>query len=429
MILSISLENFYSIKDEVTVDFRAGALRSTAAEELSDNVIAWNGIKVLKTIGLFGPNASGKSNIIKAISFCCRMVLESQNNGPGTVFNFKPFKFDGWDRKPSRFSINFVCDSIEYEYTYSLTETQICSESLFYYPKGRKVKVFARDECDDNSRNQTDKEKKYSFGSSFSGQTLLSIAKLTGKENLFLSRAATTDNEFFRRLYTFFASKFLLGPVLLSDSLAEQLITSNRSIVLRALQLCDSDIVDMKLSKRKVLVQLPVPGTDGRSIAASPQVIEQLQLQTTHSHAKNVTFDLLQEESAGTLNLFQILLRILDVVRNRKSVMLDEFDANLHSLLTYFIIDLVHAGDSSQLLFTSHNTNLIDVKRFRRDQIVFVDKKEDGSTETYSLYDFKDFRENMDAEKGYLQGRFDAVPHVNTSVAELKHLIHDQEGV
>jgi hypothetical protein len=257
---------------------------------------------------------------------------------------------------------------------------------------------------------------------------MLSIAKLTGKENLFLSRAATTDNEFFRRLYIFFKSEFLLGPVLLSDKAAENLITSNREIILRALQLCDSDIVDMKLARRKVRGLLPVPGSDGKSITTTPQVIEQLEIKTTHSHAPDVSFDLFQEESAGTLNLFQILLRILDVVRNGKTVMLDEFDANLHSLLTNFIIDLVHAGDSSQLLFTSHNTNLIDVKRFRKDQIVFVDKQEDGSTLTYSLYDFKDFRENMDAEKGYLQGRFDAVPQVNTSVAELRHLIHGTEG-
>jgi AAA15 family ATPase/GTPase len=105
--------------------------------------------------------------------------------------------------------------------------------------------------------------------------------------------------------------------------------------------------------------------------------------------------------------------------------MLDEFDASLHSRLSEFIIDLVHASERSQLLFTSHNTNLISMNRFRKDQIVLVQKKDDGSTEVYSLYDFKDFRETMDAEKGYLQGRFDAVPIVDTSVARLKQLMED----
>ncbi len=136
-------------------------------------------------------------------------------------------------------------------------------------------------------------------------------------------------------------------------------------------------------------------------------------------------FDLDLEESSGTRKLFQILIRLLDVVKNRKSIMMDEFDLGLHTRLADFILDLIHASEGSQLLFSSHNTNLIDVKRLRRDQIVFVNKSEDGATEVYSLYDFKDFRENMDAEKGYIQGRFDAVPYVDSSVDSIKHLLED----
>ncbi len=136
-------------------------------------------------------------------------------------------------------------------------------------------------------------------------------------------------------------------------------------------------------------------------------------------------FDMEMEESNGTRKLFQILLRLLDVVKNKKSIMLDEFDMGLHTRLADFILDLIHASTSSQFLFTSHNTNLIDVKRLRRDQILFVNKSEEGATEVYSLYDFKDFRENMDAEKGYIQGRFDAVPYVDSSVASIRQLLED----
>ena len=84
---------------------------------------------------------------------------------------------------------------------------------------------------------------------------------------------------------------------------------------------------------------------------------------------------------------------------------------------------MVNASKSAQFLFTSHNTNLLNIKKMRRDQILFTNKKEDGSTEVYSLFDFKDFRENMDAEKCYLQGRFDAVPYVNSSVSIIKNLL------
>ena len=99
----------------------------------------------------------------------------------------------------------------------------------------------------------------------------------------------------------------------------------------------------------------------------------------------------------------------------------------LNDLLASEIVSgkVIHASEGSQLLFSSHNTNLIDVKRLRRDQIVFVNKSEDGATEVYSLYDFKDFRENMDAEKGYIQGRFDAVPYVDSSVDSIKHLLEE----
>ena len=93
MLLAIELENFFSIKNKIRLDFRAGNINTTQAKLLKDNLIEWNGQKILKTIGLFGPNASGKSSIIRAIKFCCMMVLESHQHNENTRFNFQPFKF------------------------------------------------------------------------------------------------------------------------------------------------------------------------------------------------------------------------------------------------------------------------------------------------------------------------------------------------
>ena len=112
MLLKIELSNFFSIKETVCIDFRAANINTSRAKELAYNVIDWNGTKVLKSVGLFGPNASGKSNIIRAINFCCRMIFQSDQHNEGVVFNFKPFKFDGYQDKPSRFYINFVCEDI-----------------------------------------------------------------------------------------------------------------------------------------------------------------------------------------------------------------------------------------------------------------------------------------------------------------------------
>lgn len=412
MLLKIELGNFFSIKNRIFLDFIAAKSNSRQARDLSYNVIDWNGTKVLKTIGLFGPNASGKSNILKAINFCCRMVLESHLNNEGTVFNFMPFKFDGYDAKPSEFLIDFVCSGVEYEYSFALTRTEVLRESLYYYPNGKRAKVFTRDE---------NAEEVYSFSPGIIVKPK-DVAINTGKKNLFLSRASSMNRELPQELYRYFLNTFLLGLVdLNSVSIAEN-FNAYKKVILKALSICDTDICDIKVRHE----QVPAPIM---SSPASPELnfrmIDILRFQTIHKRAPNVVFDLDVEESNGTRKLFQILLRLLDVVRNGKSLMMDEFDMGLHTRLADFIIDLIHASENSQLLFTSHNTNLIDMKRLRKDQVVFVNKLDDGSTEVYSLYDYKDFRDNMDAEKGYIQGRFDAVPFVDSTVMNLKQLLED----
>lgn len=417
MILEIRLENFFSIKEAILLDFRAGKINSAASRELNANVIDWNGEKILKTVGLFGPNASGKSNILKAINFCCHMVLESHLHNEGTVFNFFPFKFDGYDERPSVFSIDFVYDGIEYEYSFSLTRTRIVSENLYHYPNGRKAKVFTRDES-----AGTAKSHKYSFAESVISRPL-DVAENTSVQSLYISRGSQMDRDICKKIYRFFMEQFLLGLVPLSSLTAEKLFTQNKDLIILALQICDSDITDITVIKERI--KLPPLGFPNipQHPGSLPQDIEIIRFETLHRHSSSVHFNLQLEESAGTARFFNILLLLLAVVREGKAFMLDEFDSSLHARLADFIIDLFHASSQAQFLYTTHNTNLIDVKRLRRDQVMFVNKKDDGSTEVYSLYDFKDFRENMDAEKGYLQGRFDAVPQIDTSLVSLKKLL------
>lgn len=107
MILKIEFENFFSIRDRVRIDFQAANINTALTRELGHNVMEWNGVHVLKSVGLFGPNASGKSNIMKAVDFCCRLILNSHLNNEGVVFNFEPFKFDGWQEKLSKFLPQF----------------------------------------------------------------------------------------------------------------------------------------------------------------------------------------------------------------------------------------------------------------------------------------------------------------------------------
>ena len=121
MILEIRLENFFSIDEEVVLDMRAANIQSKKAKDLEGNTFVCNGERLLKTVAIYGANASGKSNVIKAIRACVQMIFESHNYNENTVFGFMPFKFGGVG-KPSRFLIRFLLDGIEYEYSFSMKD-------------------------------------------------------------------------------------------------------------------------------------------------------------------------------------------------------------------------------------------------------------------------------------------------------------------
>ena len=420
MILEIRLENFFSIKDEIILDFRAAKINSEGAQVLSRNVIDYKGEKILKCIGLFGANASGKSNILKAIDFCQHLIVDSHQYNEGKTFDFVPFKFESYTNKPSIFSIDFIHDDVEYEYSFTLTTTEIQKECLYYYPNGRKAKIYTRDETKGAKKHEI-----YNFTDGVISRPF-DVAINTSKKTLFLSRASQMDRDLCKKLYRFFMLDFWLGFAPLDfkkyEFDIEQEFSQNVDMILHALSICDSDISGIKLISERAKRD----GTFKRDGTIKHDGVFH-KFETFHKAAPSIAFDLFAEESAGTKQLFSMLFFLLNAVKNEKVFLLDEFDLSLHTKLADFIIDLFHAGSSAQFLFTSHNTNLINVKRLRRDQILFTNKKDDGSTELYSLYDYKDFRENMDAEKGYLQGRFDAIPIVDTSFTALQKLLEDRE--
>lgn len=420
MLLKFSLSNFFSIKDEITVDFRAKNIATKGAKDLSDNVFTYDNKKYLKTIGVFGPNASGKSSIVKALGFCYETVVKSHLNNNGSIFNFMPFRFDNYFEKPSTFSINFIQDGVEYEYSFSLTRQEIISESLYYYPGKRKAKIFTRQE-----KVGKPKEEIYSFSEGHFVKPM-DVAQSTSRNTLFISRASQMDRELAKKIYSFFYKNSYIGLPLIHNNYAVVLFKENKELILSALKMADSDIIDITVKQQKVNIPMS-PGFIQRGREAIPNIPpmqQEIIIRYITKHKKNpeILFDLFSEESDGTIQLFSLLLILLDVCKNGKSLIVDEFDESLHSDLAEFILNMVYASKNAQLLFTSHNTNLIDVKKLRRDQICFTNKKEDASTEFYSLFNFKDFRENMDAEKGYLQGRFDAVPYTLSSIEAIKKL-------
>ena len=187
------------------------------------------------------------------------------------------------------------------------------------------------------------------------------------------------------------------------------------------LKAADSDIID--IHSQQELKPLTTAVFDPQSnMLLSRDDIQKPHLKITTYHRNNpeVPFDFYSEESSGTQEFFHMMLTILNIIKGNKILLIDEISMGLHVNLVEYILNLFHQSESSQLIFSTHNTKLLNMKKLRKDQIYFVNKREDGSSDLYSLFDYKDFRENMDAEKAYLQGRFDAIPYIDESSNNLK---------
>ena len=392
MVLEIRISNFFSIKDEVVLDLRAAALKSSDGTLLEDHTFKFGDTRVLKSVAIYGANASGKSNLIKAIRFCHAMVYQSHTHNENTTFAFEPFKFDGYSEKPSTYFIRFINKGVEYAYSFSLTKTEVVTESLYFFPKGRQKKIFTRDE-----RLGKTKKEKYSFGTMI--RRPMDVAENTSKKTLYISRASQMDREVAKDVFVYFAHKFVLDYL---DTVPAVFFSKYRSRLLELLHAVDSDIKDFKVEKEV-----------SSSIVQNNQVLTPFKLTTYHQKNPEVPFDFKLEESYGTQNFFFRMLTLLDVVENDKILLVDEIGDGLHPSIVDFILEFFYRESrKAQWIFTTHYTKLLALDKLRKDQIYFTNKKE-GATELYSLYDFDDFREDMNVEDAYLQGRFDAVPFID----------------
>ena len=415
MVLQIRLSNFFSINEEVVLDMQAASLQTRESKDLLGNTFVCNDERLLKTVAIYGANASGKSNIIKAIRACVQMIFESHNYNENTVFAFTPFKFGGVG-KPSRFYIRFLIDGVEYEYSFTLTKTEIITEELYYYPVGRKKLVFARDE-----RKGPDKKDIYEFRSAI--RRPMDVAGNTSKKTLFVSRASQMDRDVAKDVFRYFNERFILNYFGYNSYSIESLLNENKDLILKVLKAADSDIIDIRSQHELRSLTTAVFDPLSNQLLSRDDIQKpQLKITTFHRNNPEVPFDFYSEESSGTQEFFHMMLTILNIIKGNKVLLIDEISMGLHVNLVEYILNLFHQSESAQLIFSTHNTNLLNMRKLRKDQVYFVNKRDDGSSDLYSLFDFKDFRENMDAEKAYLQGRFDAIPYIDESYNTLTRL-------
>ena len=381
MVLEIRLSNMFSFRDEVTLDLQAAKIQTKKARELEGNLFSVDGEQMLKSVALFGANASGKSNVIKAIRACVNMVRSSHNHNVDTKFAISPFKFEDYVNKPSSFYIRFLLNGVEYEYSFSFMHDEIITETLYYYPNGRKSLVFSRDE----SRG-TEKKDIYEFKTVI--KRPFDVADNTSKKTLYISRASQMDREIAQKIFLFFCNDIVLDYQVANIDSLDNLFKERKEQMLEVLRTADSDIIDFKIQNNAIT--------------------------TFHRTNPSVAFDFETEESEGTKTLFRMMVRMIGIIHEGKMLLVDEIDNSLHTQLVEFVIGMFNHSDHAQLIYTTHNTHLLNTDFQRRDQVYFVNKREDGSSDLYSLFDFKDFRDTLDMEKAYLQGRFDAIPYIST---------------
>ncbi|MFH0870327.1 MAG: AAA family ATPase [archaeon] len=406
MITNISVENFMSIREKITL-----SLEATTSKKLLDNVIKIDNKKnLLKSVAIYGANASGKSNILKAIFFMWEMITKSHTYTVDTKINRIPFKLDSdSEKRPSVFEINFIHEGITYKYGFSCTNTKIVDEYLFHSPKGRLALIFRRK----NTKN-------YTFNKDKPKQK--SIKKQTLDNTLFLSRATQLGYEQTKKIYEFFLSNVVLNyaPSWSDYTIVKMYETPQlKKQILTILQKADfGGITDIKINKEKR------KGTEVKieKDAVSRRDIENDFYDIKFSHKKidssmtsvELNFN---EESLGTQRTLSLLGPIIDILEKGKTLFMDELDASLHPEITKLIVKLFNnkKNKNAQLIFTTHNTNMLDNELFRKDQIIIVSKEPNQSTELAYFSDFN-LRQETDFERAYLNGRIGGLPFIDETL-------------
>lgn len=412
MLLEFSCSNYRSIMEPVTFSMLASK-DDTSSEYLR----SFGPNRILRTAAVYGPNGSGKSNFIKAISFAKNLVKSSLENQPGEKINQMPHKLLG-SHVPSTYDFQFVVDDIRYAYGFSVLDGIVDEEYLYYFPKKRKLKIFER------KGMKIDPGNKYKKAFGVSEEVL--------KENrLFLTCAANYSHiEEVETAFLFFSQDLVIYASSVdaprtnnwyeySIELMEKDPTVKNRFV-NFLKALDTGIVDIKAKTEDIDTlnfskRLPEPL---KALFTSSEA-SQVPVRSFQAKVVYETFetDLMTEESTGIKKLFQIICPMLDIIANGKVLICDEIETGLHEAVVHKLIELFYGLEPdkfAQLIFTTHDTSLLDADLFRRDQIWFTQlKPETRGTDLYSLVELKNVRKNENLAKGYVSGRYGAMPVLN----------------
>lgn len=423
MLVEFRVKNFRSLRDEQVLSLVASTDKS-----LLDTHALSTGVKaaphVLKSAVIYGANASGKSNLIKALQYMRGVVLESAALRPGQTYDrLQPFRLDAISNsQPTEFEVTFILDGVRYQYGFAMNPQRIMREQLLVYKSFKPQRWFERHFDSESGKDV------YEFGPSLKGAKNL-WEGATRPNALFLSIAVQLNSDALHPVFNWFANRLAIFNELtpLSPQFSVQMLkqAEQRKAIRDFLRAADISIADIEVTTKQAVVHsINFDLTTGkREETADTQAVDEVKFHHITEHGKAV-FDLM-DESSGTRNLLFLTGPILDILNKGLTLVVDELDTSLHTLLVQALVRLFHQPEmntgGAQLIFTTHDTSLLDAYGlFRRDQVWFVEKHPDQSSSLYPLLDFSP-RKNEALERGYLQGRYGALPFLRNPGLEAKH--------
>lgn len=413
MLIEFSITNFLSFKEKNTFSMIASSDSS-----LKDNYTSIGNEKLLKMTAIYGANASGKSNLFKILSLISNMIRQSNFINPNVLLPITPFKLDKETiKKPSEFEIKFLIDGVRYVYGFEADANNIYKEYLTYYPKGRPVKIFNRENIDEYSFNVSDEK------------FLNDVKKKNTSNKFFIATATNWNFEKTKPAFLFLTEK--LGVVMSHEQLnnySYNMYFNDKDKKLEKFALKFLEKTNFNIKGYKVLQEK----TTDELKNTLPDIMRLFSLTNTPIYKVNTihivnddiyNFDI-SEESLGTQVIFSFMPVIKDALDNGKVLLIDEFDKSLHPYIVKYIVELFNDSllnkNNAQLIFNTNDTNLLDLELLRRDQIWFTEKDPDSEESTlYALYDFS-IRKSENVFKGYLLGRYGAVPFLVNNFDDFK---------
>lgn len=434
MLIQFSVANFRSIRERQTLSLVAGS-----GKELPQNTfdLGRDKLKLLHSVGIYGGNATGKSNLLAAMQFAQDFVISSAKDmQKGEPIKVEPFRLStATEKAPSEFEFIFVQNGIRYQYGFATTKERVVEEYLFVFKTAREQTWFQR------AWHETDKTYQWTpFGKSLKGN--LAATKQATRENaLFISAAVQMNNEALSPIMEWFQDILIIeGIHKVSDTFSAMLAAKNdatKSKICQFLQTADFEIQDIIIESKSWMERLfeVTPNTvESAWLEHLKEAVKIPKVKFLHRHndlGEMITFQF-EDESRGTQAFFSFAGLILGVLDNGLVLVIDEIDSSLHPSLVRFIVGLFHNPETNpnhaQLIFVTHDTTLLDSDLMRRDQVWFVEKDAQQSTVLYPLSDYSP-RKQESLQKGYLHGRYGGLPNVGRfGVPKVKPLANPSEG-